>query len=222
MAMLGVLVALALVGIPAYWYIQDITQKKHAVLRNFPIVGHLRYFFENLSEGFCDKPMLGRSLVNISGMSFGAISKPAVRAFEIKFSQGAKPGKGGVLLAGKVTEEIAHIRGIPVGIKTAAGEGPDLGLSAPADRCAPARAHSPHVPQAARHPPPSINSGQAQDKPGFARAESRRCLWCWAPVFSVMFLRILSDTQSLLVVLIFAAQAFNCFLTNTKDILTCC
>ncbi|MFA7291810.1 MAG: FMN-binding glutamate synthase family protein [Rhodocyclaceae bacterium] len=249
---LGVLIALALAGVLVYWYIQDITQKKHAVLRNFPIIGHLRYFFENLGEyfrqyfflgdrdempfnratrawvyrlakneggilgfgstyniheagalifvnapfpvqederqptpplligeGFCDKPMVGRSLVNISGMSFGAISKPAVRAlsrgaqkagcwmdtgegglspyhleggadlifqigtakygvrddagklspeklremaahetvraFEIKLSQGAKPGKGGVLLAGKVTEEIARIRGIPVG-----------------------------------------------------------------------------------------------------------
>jgi len=38
-----------------------------------------------------------------------------VRAFEIKLSQGAKPGKGGVLLAGKVTAEIAAIRGIPEG-----------------------------------------------------------------------------------------------------------
>jgi glutamate synthase domain-containing protein 2 len=37
-----------------------------------------------------------------------------VAAFEIKLSQGAKPGKGGVLPAGKVTEEIARIRGIPV------------------------------------------------------------------------------------------------------------
>jgi len=249
---LGVLIALAIAGILIYWYIQDITQKKHAVLRNYPIVGHLRYFFENLGEyfrqyfflgdreempfnratrawvyrlakneggilgfgstynihdpgalifvnapfpvleeerlptpplligeGYCEVPMHGRSLVNLSGMSFGAISKPAVRAlsrgarmagcwmdtgegglsphhleggcdimfqigtakygvrddngrlspgklrevaahenvraFEIKLSQGAKPGKGGVLLAGKVTEEIARIRGIPVG-----------------------------------------------------------------------------------------------------------
>src|SRR6185369_4842602 len=119
----------------------------------------------------------GRSIVNISGMSFGAISEPAVRAlsrgaalagcwidtgegglspfhleggcdvimqigtanygirspdgdfsperakalarepsvkaFEIKLSQGAKPGKGGVLPAAKVTEQIAAIRGIP-------------------------------------------------------------------------------------------------------------
>ena len=38
---------------------------------------------------------------------------PYVRAFEIKLSQGAKPGKGGILPAAKVTDEIASIRGIP-------------------------------------------------------------------------------------------------------------
>ena len=38
-----------------------------------------------------------------------------VRMFEIKMSQGAKPGKGGILPAGKVTPKIAEIRGIPVG-----------------------------------------------------------------------------------------------------------
>jgi len=35
--------------------------------------------------------------------------------FEIKMSQGAKPGKGGILPGGKVTTTIADIRGIPVG-----------------------------------------------------------------------------------------------------------
>ncbi len=40
---------------------------------------------------------------------------PEVRMFEIKLSQGAKPGKGGILPAGKVTREIAQIRGIPEG-----------------------------------------------------------------------------------------------------------
>ncbi len=38
-----------------------------------------------------------------------------VKMFEIKMSQGAKPGKGGILPAGKVTAEIAAIRGIPIG-----------------------------------------------------------------------------------------------------------
>ncbi len=40
---------------------------------------------------------------------------PQIRAIEIKLSQGAKPGKGGILPGAKVTEEIAGIRGIPVG-----------------------------------------------------------------------------------------------------------
>lgn len=38
-----------------------------------------------------------------------------VRAVEVKLGQGAKPGKGGVLPAAKVTAEIAAIRGIPAG-----------------------------------------------------------------------------------------------------------
>lgn len=38
-----------------------------------------------------------------------------VKMFEIKLSQGAKPGKGGILPAAKVTQEIAEIRGIKVG-----------------------------------------------------------------------------------------------------------
>ena len=124
----------------------------------------------------CEKPFRALNVFNLSGMSYGAISKPAVRAlsigtakagvwmntgeggmspyhqegggdliyqigtakygvrdvhgnlddtrlrevaefvqaFEIKLSQGAKPGRGGVLPAIKVTEEIALIRGIPV------------------------------------------------------------------------------------------------------------
>ncbi|NIB42206.1 FMN-binding glutamate synthase family protein [Pseudomaricurvus alkylphenolicus] len=132
-----------------------------------------------IGEGVCIKPYSTKSLLNISGMSFGAISKPAVlalshgarqagnwlntgegglspyhlrggcdlvyqigtakygvrnsegklcdaklkeiasheqvRMFEIKMSQGAKPGKGGILPGAKVTEEIAEIRGIAVG-----------------------------------------------------------------------------------------------------------
>jgi glutamate synthase domain-containing protein 2 len=248
----GTLLAIVLFVTLVFWYVKDITQKKHTVLRNYPIIGRLRYFFEQMGEyfrqyfftgerdempfnrstrgwvyrlakneggiigfgstynlhepgslvfvnapfpvieeeqlptpplaigeGYCAKPFLARSVVNISGMSYGAISKPAVRAlsrgaaaagcwldtgegglspyhleggcdiimqigtakygvrdadgrlsaerlkelaahesvraFEIKLSQGAKPGKGGVLLAGKVTAEIAAIRGIPEG-----------------------------------------------------------------------------------------------------------
>lgn len=38
-----------------------------------------------------------------------------VKMIEIKLSQGAKPGHGGILPAGKVTAEIAKIRGVPMG-----------------------------------------------------------------------------------------------------------
>lgn len=40
---------------------------------------------------------------------------PEVRMFELKLSQGAKPGKGGILPASKVNREISKIRGVPVG-----------------------------------------------------------------------------------------------------------
>ena len=40
---------------------------------------------------------------------------PQVRCIEVKLSQGAKPGKGGILPGAKVTPEIAKIRGIPEG-----------------------------------------------------------------------------------------------------------
>ena len=42
-------------------------------------------------------------------------SNPQVKMIEIKLSQGAKPGKGGILPGGKVTREIARIRGIRPG-----------------------------------------------------------------------------------------------------------
>ena len=232
-------------------YIMDVSQTKQAIRRNYPVIGHFRYWFEELGKFFrqyffamdreelpfnraerswvyraakdlsnttafgstrdlrpsgtilfvncpyptlgedaasiadvtigphCEQPYTTRSLFNVSGMSYGAISTPAVRAlsngarmsgcwmntgegglspyhleggadivfqigtakygvrdadgrlsdeklrevaaheqvkmFEIKLSQGAKPGKGGILPAGKVTQEIALIRGIPVG-----------------------------------------------------------------------------------------------------------
>lgn len=40
---------------------------------------------------------------------------PEIRAIEIKLSQGAKPGKGGVLPASKITREISAIRHVPLG-----------------------------------------------------------------------------------------------------------
>jgi len=227
-------------------YIWDVRQKKHTILRNYPIVGHFRYILETLgiylrqfwfasdreelpfnratrvwvyraaknidtTVGFgstrdlrpvgtvffvdapfpvlgedavetrpvtigpyCKKPYVAQSLFNISAMSFGSISKnavlalgegakkggcwlntgegglspyhlesgcdlvaqigtakygfrdqdgkfsnealrgvalfPQVKMFELKLSQGAKPGKGGILPAVKVTPEVAAIR----------------------------------------------------------------------------------------------------------------
>ena len=233
----------------------DLVQKRHAVLRNFPVVGHLRYLLESFgpelrqyivsdndeerpfnrnqrrwvyatakhenpyfgfgsdnrqeADGYVffrhspfpvssdtlpaelgaakvlgawrDRPGAFRppSVVNISGMSYGSLSGPAVealnrgsklagclhntgeggissyhrqgadlvfqlgtgyfgarradgrfcmdtflasidsapvRAVEVKLSQGAKPGLGGVLPAAKVTPAIAEARGVPVGV----------------------------------------------------------------------------------------------------------
>ena len=235
----------------AVLYLIDITQTQHAIRRNFPVIGRLRYRLEHLGVFFrqyfsamdreempfnraqrawvyraaknlsntqpfgstrdlrpvgtvlfanatfptldtepgsakplvigpdCPQPYLALSFFNVSAMSYGAISKPAVlalsngarlagcwmntgegglspyhleggadlifqigtakygvcdgqggldetklravaahpqvRLFEIKLSQGAKPGKGGILPAAKVTPEIAAIREIPVG-----------------------------------------------------------------------------------------------------------
>ena len=38
-----------------------------------------------------------------------------IKMIELKFSQGAKPGKGGLLPKEKITEEIAKLRGVPLG-----------------------------------------------------------------------------------------------------------
>lgn len=42
-------------------------------------------------------------------------SRPQIRMVELKLSQGAKPGHGGVLPAAKVSAEIAATRGVPMG-----------------------------------------------------------------------------------------------------------
>lgn len=235
--------ALALLGL------YDVTQRRHAILRNYPIVANMRfvlesirpelrqYFFEGDKDGApfprdkraivyqrakkqLDKRPFGTmydvyapqyewlhhsiapkpptpladmrvtvgsgpraysaSLLNISAMSYGALSGNAIRALnqgareggffhdtgeggvsphhrefggdlvwelgsgyfgartasggfdaerfaevasdaqikmiEVKLSQGAKPGYGGVLPASKVTAEIAAIRGVPAGV----------------------------------------------------------------------------------------------------------
>src|SRR5690606_137630 len=53
---------------------------------------------------------------------------PQVKMFELKLSQGAEPGKGGILPAAKVTPEIAMIRGIPLGeASVSPNRHPDVG-----------------------------------------------------------------------------------------------
>jgi glutamate synthase domain-containing protein 2 len=42
-------------------------------------------------------------------------SDPQIKMIELKLSQGAKPGHGGMLPAAKISEEIAEARGIPMG-----------------------------------------------------------------------------------------------------------
>jgi glutamate synthase domain-containing protein 2 len=49
------------------------------------------------------------------GKFAAAAADPQIRMVELKLSQGAKPGHGGVLPAAKVTAEIAAIRGVPMG-----------------------------------------------------------------------------------------------------------
>ncbi|MFM7335249.1 MAG: FMN-binding glutamate synthase family protein [Tabrizicola sp.] len=49
------------------------------------------------------------------GKFAGVAADPQIKMIEVKLSQGAKPGHGGVLPAAKVTEEISRIRGVPMG-----------------------------------------------------------------------------------------------------------
>lgn len=58
-------------------------------------------------------PMDERYLTKSPGWRCEVAAHEKARMFEIKMSQGAKPGKGGILPAAKVDEEIALIRGIP-------------------------------------------------------------------------------------------------------------
>lgn len=66
-------------------------------------IGTAKYGVRNAEGGLSDTRL--RDLAAID----------RVRMFELKLAQGAKPGKGGILPAAKVTPEIAEIRGIPVG-----------------------------------------------------------------------------------------------------------
>ena len=50
-----------------------------------------------------------------AGRFAATAADPQVKMVELKLSQGAKPGHGGVLPGAKVTEEISLIRGVPMG-----------------------------------------------------------------------------------------------------------
>mgnify|MGYP003388229818 CR=1 FL=1 len=90
-------------------------------------------FFHNTGEGGITEHHLkyGGDLVwqvgtgyfgcrnDVGGFNPDAFAEKAkedqVKMIEIKISQGAKPGHGGILPAAKLTEEIATIRGVPMG-----------------------------------------------------------------------------------------------------------
>ncbi|GMN05076.1 FMN-binding glutamate synthase family protein [Croceitalea sp. MTPC5] len=52
---------------------------------------------------------------SIEKMKILVDENPCIKAIEIKLSQGAKPGKGGVLPGSKISREIAEIRGVEIG-----------------------------------------------------------------------------------------------------------
>lgn len=66
-------------------------------------IGTAKYGVRSETGQLCDKKLAEMA------------AKPQIKMFEIKMSQGAKPGKGGILPGKKVTAEIAKIRGIPQG-----------------------------------------------------------------------------------------------------------
>lgn len=66
-------------------------------------IGTAKYGVRNENGDLCDEKL--REVAAI----------PQVKMFEIKLSQGAKPGKGGILPGEKVSAEIAEIRGIKEG-----------------------------------------------------------------------------------------------------------
>ncbi len=66
-------------------------------------IGTAKYGVRDKDGGLDDKKLAAVS------------AHPDVKMIEIKLAQGAKPGKGGMLPAVKVTREIAKIRGIPAG-----------------------------------------------------------------------------------------------------------
>jgi len=49
---IGTILGFVLIGALLVLIVHDVTQKKHTVLRNYPVIGRFRFFFENLGEYF--------------------------------------------------------------------------------------------------------------------------------------------------------------------------
>ena len=49
---IGTIIGFVLIGGLIVLILHDITQKKHTVLRNYPVIGRFRFYFENLGEYF--------------------------------------------------------------------------------------------------------------------------------------------------------------------------
>ena len=49
---LGTMVGFLIIATLVVLFIKDITQKKHTVLRNYPVIGRMRYFLEEMGEYF--------------------------------------------------------------------------------------------------------------------------------------------------------------------------
>lgn len=49
---LGTILGFILIFLVLFLFLRDITQKKHSVLRNYPVIGRLRYFFESQGDYF--------------------------------------------------------------------------------------------------------------------------------------------------------------------------
>jgi len=97
-------------------------RKRTHAFRPASIIGTSAMSFGSLSSAAVEAINRGVKIADcLQNTGEGGISpyhdcqKFAVKAVEVKLSQGAKPGRGGVLPAGKITAQISEIRGIPQG-----------------------------------------------------------------------------------------------------------
>jgi len=68
----------------------------------------------NVGTGYfaCGKTVAGGQRVFDPDLFIANATKPEIKMIEVKLSQGAKPSHGGILPAAKITETIAHARGL--------------------------------------------------------------------------------------------------------------